>query len=49
MSGLDYECAVLSAGPLGIMAACMDTIIPYVPERKQFGQAIGEFQARQDR
>ncbi|HEX7667018.1 MAG TPA: isovaleryl-CoA dehydrogenase [Polyangiaceae bacterium] len=44
MSGLDYERAVLSGGPLGIMAACMDVAVPYVHERKQFGQAIGEFQ-----
>ena len=47
MSGLDYERAVLSGGPLGIMAACMDIVIPYVHERKQFGQAIGEFQLMQ--
>ena len=44
MSGLDYERAVLAAGPVGIMQACMDVVIPYVHERKQFGQAIGEFQ-----
>src|SRR5437868_2885837 len=44
MSGLDYERAVLAAGPLGIMQAAMDVVIPYVHERKQFGQAIGEFQ-----
>jgi isovaleryl-CoA dehydrogenase len=44
MSGLDYERAVLAAGPLGIMQACLDTVIPYVHERRQFGQAIGEFQ-----
>ncbi len=44
MSGLDYERAVLAAGPIGIMAACMDVVLPYVHERKQFGQAIGEFQ-----
>jgi isovaleryl-CoA dehydrogenase len=44
MSGLDYERAVLSAGPLGIMQACMDTVLPYVHDRKQFGQSIGEFQ-----
>ena len=44
MSGLDYERAVLSGGPLGIMRACMDTVIPYLHERKQFGRAIGEFQ-----
>src|SRR5690606_10039326 len=47
MSGLDYERAVLSAGPLGIMDACMDTVIPYVHDRKQFGQALGEFQLMQ--
>ncbi|MFL5075423.1 MAG: acyl-CoA dehydrogenase family protein [Microvirga sp.] len=44
MSGLDYERIVLSAGPLGIMQACMDVALPYVHERKQFGQAIGSFQ-----
>ncbi|MCA0319458.1 MAG: isovaleryl-CoA dehydrogenase [Proteobacteria bacterium] len=44
MSGLDYERAVLSAGPIGIMQACMDVVMPYVHERKQFGQSIGEFQ-----
>jgi isovaleryl-CoA dehydrogenase len=44
MSGLDYERIVLSAGPLGIMQACMDTVMPYVHERKQFGKSIGEFQ-----
>ncbi|MGY6531106.1 isovaleryl-CoA dehydrogenase [Glycocaulis sp.] len=44
MSGLDYERAVLSAGPIGIMQACMDVVMPYVHERKQFGKAIGEFQ-----
>ena len=44
MSGLDYERAVLAAGPLGIMQACLDAVIPYVHERRQFGQAIGEFQ-----
>ncbi|QLP97686.1 MAG: isovaleryl-CoA dehydrogenase [Rhodoblastus sp.] len=43
MSGLDYERAVLAAGPLGIMQAAMDVVMPYVHERKQFGQAIGEF------
>ncbi len=47
MSGLDYERVVLAAGPLGIMAACMDVVIPYLHERKQFGQAIGEFQLMQ--
>jgi isovaleryl-CoA dehydrogenase len=44
MSGLDYERAVLAAGPLGIMQACMDLVLPYVHERRQFGRAIGEFQ-----
>ena len=44
MSGLDYERVVLSGGPLGIMQACMDLVVPYVHQRKQFGQAIGEFQ-----
>ncbi|SVE21072.1 uncharacterized protein METZ01_LOCUS473926, partial [marine metagenome] len=47
MSGLDYERAVLAAGPLGIMQNCMDVVVPYVHERKQFGQAIGEFQLMQ--
>ncbi len=47
MSGLDYERAVLSAGPIGIMQACLDVVLPYVHERKQFGQAIGEFQLMQ--
>ena len=47
MSGLDYERAVLSAGPLGIMDACMDVVVPYLHDRKQFGQAIGEFQLMQ--
>ncbi|MCE9648989.1 MAG: isovaleryl-CoA dehydrogenase [Parvibaculum sp.] len=47
MSGLDYERAVLSAGPLGIMQACMDVVIPYVHERKQFGEPIGTFQLMQ--
>jgi isovaleryl-CoA dehydrogenase len=47
MSGLDYERVVLSAGPLGIMQACMDAVVPYVHERKQFGQPIGEFQLMQ--
>jgi len=47
MSGLDYERVVLSAGPIGIMAACMDVVVPYLHERKQFGQAIGEFQLMQ--
>jgi isovaleryl-CoA dehydrogenase len=44
MSGLDYERAVLAAGPLGIMQAALDVVIPYVHQRKQFGQPIGEFQ-----
>ena len=47
MSGLDYERAVLSGGPLGIMQAVMDNIVPYIHERKQFGQPIGEFQLLQ--
>jgi isovaleryl-CoA dehydrogenase len=47
MSGLDYERAVLAGGPLGIMQACMDVVIPYIHERKQFGQSIGEFQLMQ--
>ena len=47
MSGLDYERAVLSGGPVGIMQACLDVVLPYVHERKQFGQAIGEFQLMQ--
>ena len=47
MSGLDYERAVLCGGPLGIMAACMDIVVPYLHERKQFGQSIGEFQLMQ--
>ncbi len=47
MSGLDFERAVLSGGPLGIMSACMDAVLPYVHERKQFGQSIGEFQLMQ--
>jgi isovaleryl-CoA dehydrogenase len=44
MSGLDYERVVLAAGPVGIMAACLDVAVPYCHERKQFGQKIGEFQ-----
>jgi isovaleryl-CoA dehydrogenase len=44
MSGLDYERVVLAGGPLGIMAACLDVVMPYVHERRQFGQPIGEFQ-----
>jgi isovaleryl-CoA dehydrogenase len=47
MSGLDYERAVLAAGPLGIMQACLDVVLPYVHERRQFGRAIGEFQLMQ--
>ena len=47
MSGLDYERAVLAAGPLGIMQACMDVVVPYLHERKQFGQSIGQFQLMQ--
>ncbi|MEB8434335.1 isovaleryl-CoA dehydrogenase [Cocleimonas sp. KMM 6892] len=47
MSGLDYERAVLSAGPTGIMQACMDVVVPYIHERKQFGRAIGEFELMQ--
>src|SRR5688572_2348831 len=47
MSGLDYERAVLAGGPLGIMAACLDVVVPYLHERKQFGQPIGEFQLMQ--
>ncbi|HLX29341.1 MAG TPA: isovaleryl-CoA dehydrogenase [Casimicrobiaceae bacterium] len=47
MSGLDYERVVLAGGPLGIMAACLDVVLPYVHERQQFGQPIGEFQLMQ--
>lgn len=47
MSGLDYERAVLCGGPLGIMAACMDVVVPFLHDRKQFGQSIGEFQLMQ--
>ena len=47
MSGLDYERVVLSGGPLGIMAACMDSVLPYVRERRQFGRPIGEFELMQ--
>ena len=47
MSGLDYERAVLAAGPLGIMQACLDVVLPYVHDRKQFGKSIGEFQLMQ--
>ncbi|MCK5779363.1 MAG: isovaleryl-CoA dehydrogenase [Rhodospirillales bacterium] len=47
MSGLDYERAVLAAGPIGIMQACMDIVVPYMHDRKQFGKSIGEFQLMQ--
>ena len=47
MSGLDYERTVLSGGPVGIMQACLDVVLPYIHERQQFGQAIGEFQLMQ--
>ena len=47
MSGLDYERTILTGGPVGIMQACLDVVLPYVHERKQFGQAIGEFQLMQ--
>lgn len=47
MKGLDYERVVLAAGPVGIMQACMDVVLPYVHERKQFGKAVGEFQLMQ--
>jgi isovaleryl-CoA dehydrogenase len=47
MSGLDYERTVLAAGPLGIMQACMDVVLPYVRERQQFGRPIGTFQLMQ--
>jgi len=47
MSGLDYERALLAGGPLGIMAACLDLVVPYVHDRRQFGQSIGEFQLMQ--
>jgi isovaleryl-CoA dehydrogenase len=47
MSGLDYERTVLSGGPVGIMQACMDIVVPYIHDRKQFGQSIGEFQLMQ--
>ncbi len=47
MSGLDYERAVLAGGPIGIMRACLDVVIPYIHERRQFGKAIGEFQLMQ--
>jgi len=47
MSGLDYERAVLAGGPLGIMDACMDVVVPYIHEREQFGRPIGEFELMQ--
>lgn len=47
MNGLDYERCILAAGPLGLMQACMDSVVPYIHERKQFNQAIGEFQLMQ--
>ena len=47
MSGLDFERTVLAAGPVGIMQACLDLVLPYVHERKQFGRSIGEFQLMQ--
>ena len=47
MSGLDYERAVLSGGPIGIMSACWDIVLPYIVDRKQFGQSIGSFQLMQ--
>jgi len=47
MSGLDYERAVLSGGPVGIMQAALDIVVPYIHDRKQFGQSIGEFQLMQ--
>jgi isovaleryl-CoA dehydrogenase len=47
MNGLDYERVILAAGPVGIMQACLDTVLPYLHERKQFGKAIGEFQLMQ--
>ncbi len=47
MSGLDYERMSLAAGPVGIMQACMDVVLPYVHDRKQFGKPIGEFQLMQ--
>lgn len=49
MSGLDYERLILAAGPVGIMQACLDVVLPYVHERKQFGQAIGEFELIQEK
>jgi len=47
MSGLDYERTVLAAGPVGIMQSCLDLVLPYLHDRKQFGQPIGEFQLMQ--
>ena len=47
MSGLDLERLVLAAGPLGLMQACLDVVLPYVHERQQFGKPIGEFQLMQ--
>jgi isovaleryl-CoA dehydrogenase len=47
MSGLDYERTVLSGGPVGIMQACLDEVVPYIHDRKQFGQSIGQFQLMQ--
>jgi isovaleryl-CoA dehydrogenase len=47
MSGLDYERAVLAGGPLGIMRACLDAVLPYMHEREQFGQPVGSFQLMQ--
>ncbi|MDA0262077.1 MAG: acyl-CoA dehydrogenase family protein, partial [Proteobacteria bacterium] len=47
MGGLDYERAVLAAGPLGLMQACLDVVLPYIHDRKQFGKSIGEFQLMQ--
>ncbi len=47
MSGLDYERAVLAAGPIGIMQACLDVVLPYIRERKQFGRPVGTFQLMQ--
>ncbi|MDN4882351.1 acyl-CoA dehydrogenase family protein, partial [Escherichia coli] len=44
MSGLDYERVVLAGGPTGIMQSCLDVVVPYIHDRKQFGQSIGEFQ-----
>ena len=49
MSGLDYERLVLSAGPIGIMQSCMDLVLPYVHERKQFNQEVGKFQLIQSK